>query len=1584
MLKQKDDCPHFRGITATQRCSSRRPARLAVLACCLLFGVILPAAAEPETAATETQTDAPNAPQSAAQTEPPLANSNELVLGMFAYRPSEILRKRWEPLAEYLSAQLPNHQVRLRLLEIEALKHALAQDQLDLVFTNPVHYIRLREQFEMTGALATLMRREQGQIVSRLGGVIITQAGRDDIQTLQDLKGRSILAAGPDFLGGYIAPLEALQAVGLRPEQIKFNFDPATHDAVVFAVLNGQADAGFVRTGILEQLQTEGQVDLADLTILGARDYPNFPFLVSSRLYPEWPIMALPGLDPEIGRQLAAALIQLSPEHPIAHAVGIAGFDLPADYRTLEAVMRTLQVQPFDQEAKPGYQHIWSVHYREISVLGGLAFLSIMLILALALNNRRLRQAQRQIATSEQRWLAALDGAGHGVWDWDRRTDKVIYSRRWKEMLGYREKEIASHLNEWGRRIHPDDLAETLKQVEAHRKGDQDQLSILHRLRAKDGSYRWMLGLGYALERDEDGQALRVIGTNTDLTRYHGAEIALADKESLFLALVNQAPNGMALVDPESMKFAQFNPALSAMLGYTKEEFDQLTITDLDVVHSLPEQKAQLAEIQRLGLLVFDTQLRRKGGQIRDVRISARCVTQNGKPYIATVFNDLTDLYRAQRDQLASQQDFQATFEQAAVGMAHLAPDGRYLRVNTKLSETLGYSSETLCQRNFQSITHPDDLGKNLNLVAQLIAGDIANYQLEKRYFHQSGEIVWVLVTMSLVRTDQGTPSYFIAVIEDIRARKQAEEQLHVAAQMVDLAAYAIIATDMGGVIRQFNPAAERLLGYTAENMIGHATPLSFHLDSEVQDRAAELSATFGEEIKPGFQVFTEPALREGHETREWRLRRQDGETLNVLLSTTVLRDSAGHPQGILGNIADISPLRRATEELRGERNRAQWYLETVSTMIVSVDLNGRITLANSYTCALLGRTESELLGQDWFETCVPEASRSRMRELFEGCTQDDGENPGCVESLVQCADGSERLIAWRNRLLHDPSSGQLIGVLAAGSDITERQALENARAAALTAAERLTRLKNNFLANMSHEIRTPLNGILGLTEIGRRDYDTGKAGRLFRQIQRAGEHLMVLLNDILDLSKLEAGKLSIHPEPVRLSETLAEIQSLLNPQVRAKGFDLIINQAQDLPEYILMDAMRLRQILLNLLGNAVKFTQAGEVRLTVSRDDQQLLFTVKDTGIGMSEAQMARIFQPFEQADAGTTRTHGGTGLGLAISRSLADMMGGNIKVDSQPNIGSCFELRLPLQQAQVPKDATPRRTTGGAPDQSLADLHILAVDDVELNLLVLTDLLGHRGAQVTTAVNGEDALAQLSAAPGTFDLVLMDVQMPVMDGYEAARRIRERWPKLPVIGLTAHAMSEERERCLNAGMVAHLTKPINMDALVAAIGNCRADIAHQDNNPVAAEATPADGTIIASPAPEPVGQTPDSQPDSQPGTQLPLVDWDALHQRFEHSPGFIPRLIQTALDSQKDTPARLRTIASEGNLDEFFRQTHSLKGFSGNLCAESLHLQADKLCEQARAGDQTALDNADSLAAKLEQVLEALAAQATPPDTE
>jgi signal transduction histidine kinase len=365
--------------------------------------------------------------------------------------------------------------------------------------------------------------------------------------------------------------------------------------------------------------------------------------------------------------------------------------------------------------------------------------------------------------------------------------------------------------------------------------------------------------------------------------------------------------------------------------------------------------------------------------------------------------------------------------------------------------------------------------------------------------------------------------------------------------------------------------------------------------------------------------------------------------------------------------------------------------------------------------------------------------------------------------------------------------------------------------------AEAANRIKGVFLANMSHEIRTPLNAVLGMAKIGKRKFPKHECREQFENILSSGELLGKLVDDILDLSRMEAGKFDIDDSPFTLRATLDTTMDMMQKAAADKQLKLTRVLADDLPEWISGDALRLEQILMNMMSNAIKFTRHGSVTLDVSRDDDHIVFRVIDTGIGMTAEQVERIFTPFEQADSSTTREYGGSGLGLVISRSLARSMGGDVTVISQPDKGSTFTIRLPLQEVDAPAIVSAMKPAAET-EPRLQGLRVLAVEDVEINRIVLEDMLVCEGAEVEFAENGQQAV-DLVSSNGNYNIVLMDIQMPVMDGFEATRRIKQLAPDLSVIGLTAHVMAEQREQCLQAGMSDHISKPVDAEMLLAAI---------------------------------------------------------------------------------------------------------------------------------------------------------------------
>ncbi|HRD95942.1 MAG TPA: PAS domain S-box protein [Rubrivivax sp.] len=791
--------------------------------------------------------------------------------------------------------------------------------------------------------------------------------------------------------------------------------------------------------------------------------------------------------------------------------------------------------------------------------------------LVVAMDITARQQAEQALLESEQRWRLALDAVGDGLWDWDVPGGQVVFSGRWKAMLGFAEHEIGTDLAEWSSRVHPEDLDQVMADVQAHLDGRTARYSNEHRLRCKDGSYKWVLDRGEVVSRDAQGKPLRALGMHTDITS------AKATEEGLRL---------LALVLDQIQ--------------------DHVTVTDLQ------------------GIVTYVNQAQ---NQALQSDLTGRHVT---------CFNE---------------------------GLAADAPQSLIAEATLKEGRWQG----TVVNRR------PD------------------------------GAEVLVDLRTTLVRNREGRPVAMVGVGTDVTASRAAEQalrnsELRFRQMLQSIPQVAVQGYDEDGITRYWNQASETLYGYTAEEAIGRSLleliiPPEMH--QVVRESMRQMMAT-GQPIP----------------TAELSLMRKDGSRADVLSSHALVRVPGQAPEMFCVDV-DLRERKRAEQELAQHRDH--------------------------------------------------------------------------LEALVE-----------------------------------ERTA---ALSVAKIAAETANHAKSAFLANMSHEIRTPMNGILGMVHVLRREGVTPQQARRLDTIHSAGRHLLSVIDDVLDISRIEAGKLVLEDAPLLIEPMAENARAMLLERAQAKGLELAV-EVGPMPTGLRGDATRIQQALINYASNAIKFTDAGTVTLRmrcVEEDATHALlhFEVQDTGIGIDAATQARLFANFEQADNSTSRRYGGSGLGLAITRHLATLMGGSAGFDSCPGVGSRFwftaRLRRDAPPATPPGVAPAPETAEQALRRSFPGCRVLLVEDEPINREVAQMLLEAAGLQVDTAEDGWIAV-ELAVRTG-YALILMDMQLPRLDGLAATQRIRAAGQRVPIVAMTANAFAEDRQRCLAAGMDDYLAKPFVAEDLFATV---------------------------------------------------------------------------------------------------------------------------------------------------------------------
>ena len=1030
-------------------------------------------------------------------------------------------------------------------------------------------------------------------------------------------------------------------------------------------------------------------------------------------------------------------------------------------------------------------------------------------------------QSEEALFRSEKLFHALVDGMLDAVLilDWD---GKIVFANRAAAALVNLQRPEDGIGRNAAEFVHPDYIEAAFRDLILVQEGKGGFLSE-YVMRTSLGEEKWVEGLG---TRIAFGSGTANLVTLRDVTLRKRAEIKLRDSEEHFQAIVQNVAEGIVTIDERGC-IRLFNEAAERIFGYRAEEAVGRNVSML-----MPEPNRRLHDqyvkryLQSPGVgslhVGGEMQGMRKDGSAITVDISLSEIHLAGGRNFVGVIRDVTEIRKTERRlrELTTLQ--RAILNSTGYAIISTDSNGVILSFNSAAEKLLGWKAEELIGRKSPEIIHDAEeirrragelsraLNRNITPGFETLCAKAREGEEDERewtYIRKDGSRVPVFLSVTALREDGGAVTGFVGIARDITLRRRAEEELRKLYRAVEQSPATVVVTDDNGIIEYVNPKFTQITGYSAQEAIGQ------------NPRILKSGEKPPEEYRELWETITSG--------REWRgvfhNRKKNGDLYWESVSISPVKDEIGNITHFVAVKEDITEIRAAQEELA----KLSLVASKTDNAVIITDREGRVEWVNDGFTRITGYAMAEMIGKKPGNVLrgplTDEETRNRIREAIAS------KKSFTEEILNYRKDGSSYWLSMTiTPVLNE--QGEVLRFVAIESDISERKRTEAELQKAKREADSANRAKSEFLASMSHEIRTPMNAILGMADL-LWDSDLTEEQRQYVGIFRsAGENLLGLINDILDLSKVESGRMTLDTVRFNPEEILNEACGMMSPRANKKDLELTCRISPDIPRGLVGDPVRLRQVLLNLIGNAIKFTEKGEIRVEAGpaatggpslQGESTCLLEVKvaDTGVGIPPEKLDAIFERFTQADSSTTRKYGGSGLGLTISKQLVELMGGRIGVESRPGGGSTFSFTARFATA------TEEDSAEAGVSENVRGMKALVVDDNATNRLILSETLSRWGASVAQAADGPSALRILREAKEAgkpFDSAFLDQRMPGMDGFELAEEIRKdpALANLLIMMLSSDSKSGDRERARSLGMSAYLIKPVRRSELMEAIG--------------------------------------------------------------------------------------------------------------------------------------------------------------------
>jgi PAS domain S-box-containing protein len=861
--------------------------------------------------------------------------------------------------------------------------------------------------------------------------------------------------------------------------------------------------------------------------------------------------------------------------------------------------------------------------------------------------------------------------------------------------------------------------------------------------------------------------------------------------------------------------FKKINPAFTQTLGWTNEQLLEKPIQEFIHSEDIGYSREQLKTLSdNVKTLTINNRYRTADGNYKLLQWVVSKEPDTGNSY--AIGRDITEQNQIEHELVETKNMLESTNRVAKIGAwkFNLATQEISFSDVTKEIYEVEPDYTPTTENNILFSSKGVDRDAVEKMVNQAIQTG-SSFDAEFYITTAKGNSKWVRI-VGKAEFNKGQPSVLYGTLQDIDKEKQVGIELdkvytELKAILDADSGIAIVTSDAYGNIRTFNKGAELMLGYKAEEMIGIHRATAFHDHEEIKKYAEILTEELNIQLRAPDEALIAKARLGTTDTNEWTYITKDGTRITVELSLTPLTNNEKEITGYVGIAKDITAKKIWERKIMLSEERHRGFFEHSQGLMCTHDLKGRFLTVNPAGAQLLGYTAEEYLQKTLFDL-VP-AEYADVVRMYLKQIKEQGYFKGLMK--VQHRDGSFRTWMYNN-ILSELMDGEKY-VIGNAVDMTERILMEKELIKAKVHAEQNAYAKDVFLANMSHEIRTPMNAIVGFANLLKDTSLDEEQAEYLSYITTSTENLLGIINDILDISKIESGHIVIEEVPFSVKDIVRTVRSILKNKAHEKDLEIDCSVDETIPTTLLGDPTRLNQILLNLANNAVKFTTSGSVNIIVEQSistdaESTILFKIADTGIGIPKEKIDMIFDRFTQANSDTTRKYGGTGLGLSISKSLVELQNGELSVESVPDQGSTFAFTITYKK--VKEEINKNKNGNNGLLISAKKAHLLLVEDNILNQKLALRVLEKFGFTSDLAQNGR--IATEKVRDNKYDLILMDLQMPEMDGYQATSFIRQELKNsTPIMAMTAHSLVGEKDKCIEIGMNDYITKPFNQREL-------------------------------------------------------------------------------------------------------------------------------------------------------------------------